>query len=488
LLNFEYDSGAQQKPGLSAPSCSERKVAVESLQGLTQWLAHFVTSLRWQDFLDVALVSFVFYKLFSFVKETRAAHLIRGVLLLVIIYFIANTFLELRILTSVLQNAATLVIVAIPVVFQPELRKALSELGRGVSLFPGDRLKGKELFGVTNALVNAVQEMSENRTGALIVIERQIGLSEYSSDGYPVDAQVSKELLLTIFHDGTPMHDGAVVLRGDRLVAAGVVLPLIETLKSPAGIYWGTRHRAALGITDVSDAACIVVSEETGSISLIEGGKIHRNLGEETLERKLLEIFQMQQPQEEGSGGFNLWSFLPLRKPPTPVQTSAGSGQLVEARANPFLALSRRLSDSFLFNLRFIAILIAIIWGLAIGMGTDHNTPTPPAPTLDLEAHTREVLLPIGIQGSTQKHLVQTTPLQATVVLTGKNAVLKNLAPEAVKIYVEVKDLSKAEQILPLSVFLPPDIQFKDLRPRTVSLKLTPRKSFLSPAPKASGR
>lgn len=458
---------------------------MESLQGLTQWIAHFVTSLRWQDFLDVALVSFVFYKLFSFVKETRAAHLIRGVLLLVIIYFIANTFLELRILTSVLQNAATLVIVAIPVVFQPELRKALSELGRGVSLFPGERLKGKELFGVTNTLVNAVQEMSENRTGALIVIERQIGLSEYSSDGYPVDAQVSKELLLTIFHDGTPMHDGAVVLRGDRLVAAGVVLPLIETLKSPAGIYWGTRHRAALGITDVSDAACIVVSEETGSISLIEGGKIHRNLGEETLERKLLEIFQMQQPQEDGSGGFNLWSFLPLRKSPAPVQTSTGSGQLVETRANPFLALSRRLSDSFLFNLRFIAILIAIIWGLAIGMGTDHN---PPTPTLDLEAHTREVLLPIGIQGNIQKQQVQTTPLQATVVLTGKNADLKNLAPEAVKIYVEVKDPSKAEQILPLSVFLPPDIQFKDLRPRTVSLKLTPTKSPLSPVPKAPGR
>ncbi|MGE3723973.1 MAG: diadenylate cyclase CdaA [Candidatus Sericytochromatia bacterium] len=458
---------------------------MESLQGLTQWIAHFVTSLRWQDFLDVALVSFVFYRLFSFVKETRAAHLIRGVLLLVIIYFIANTFLELRILTSVLQNAATLVIVAIPVVFQPELRKALSELGRGVSLFPGERLKGKELFGVTNTLVNAVQEMSENRTGALIVIERQIGLSEYSSDGYPVDAQVSKELLLTIFHDGTPMHDGAVVLRGDRLVAAGVVLPLIETLKSPAGIYWGTRHRAALGITDVSDAACIVVSEETGSISLIEGGKIHRNLGEETLERKLLEIFQMQQPQEEGSGGFNLWSFLPLRKSPAPVQTSAGSGQLVEIRVNPFLALSRRLSDSFLFNLRFIAILIAIIWGLAIGMGTDHN---PPTPTLDLEAHTREVLLPIGIQGNIQKYQVQTTPLQATVVLTGKNADLKNLAPEAVKIYVEVKDPSKAEQILPLSVFLPPDIQFKDLRPRTVSLKLTPAKPLLSPAPKAQGR
>lgn len=462
---------------------------MESLQGLTQWLAHFVTSLRWQDFLDVTLVSFVFYRLFSFVKETRAAHLIRGVLLLVIIYFIANTFLELRILTSVLQNAATLVIVAIPVVFQPELRKALSELGRGVSIFPGERLKGKELFGVTNTLVNAVQEMSENRTGALIVIERQIGLSEYSSDGYAVDAQVSKELILTIFHEGTPMHDGAVVLRGDRLVAAGVVLPLIETLKSPAGIYWGTRHRAALGITDVSDAACIVVSEETGSISLIEGGKIHRNLGEETLERKLLEIFQMQQTQENTTGGFNLWSLLPFRKSPPASQASSGSGQLVESRSNPFMALSRRVSDSFLFNLRFIAILIAIIWGLAIGMGTDNNAPIPIAsPTLDLEAHTREVLLPIGIQGSIQKYQAQTTPLQATVVLSGKNATLKNLSPEAVKIYVEVKDPSKAEQILPLAVFLPPDIQFKDLRPRTVNLKLTPRKALLRPASKAPGR
>lgn len=464
---------------------------MESLLGMTQWLAHFVTSLRWQDFLDVALVSFVFYKLFSFVKETRAAHLIRGVLLLVIIYFIANTFLELRILTSVLQNAATLVIVAIPVVFQPELRKALSELGRGVSLFPGERLKGKELFSVTNTLVNAVQEMSENRTGALIVLERQIGLSEYTSDGYAVDAQVSKELLLTVFHEGTPMHDGAVVLRGDRLVAAGVVLPLIETLKSPAGIYWGTRHRAALGITDVSDAACIVVSEETGSISLIEGGKIHRNLGEETLERKLLEIFQMQQPQEDKPSGFNLWSFLPLRKESRSGQTSqspapSGSGHLSEARVNPFMALSRRLSDSFLFNLRFIAILIAIIWGLAIGMGTDQTAPHRPA--LDLETHTREVLLPIEIQGSLQKYQAQTTPLQASVILTGKNEDLKKIAPDDVKIFVEVKNLTQAAQVLPLSVFLPPDIQFKDLRPRTVSLRLSPRKTVLKPAPKPTGR
>jgi diadenylate cyclase len=464
----------------------ERKVAVESLQGMTQWLAHFMASLRWQDFLDVALVSFVFYKLFSFVKETRAAHLIRGVLLLVIIYFIANTFLELRILTSVLQNAATLVIVAIPVVFQPELRKALSELGRGVSLFPSERLKGRELFGVTNSLVDAVQEMSENRTGALIVLERKIGLNEYSESGYPVDARVSKELLLTIFYSGTPMHDGAVILRGERLVAAGVVLPLIETLKSPAGIYWGTRHRAALGITDVSDAACLVVSEETGSISLIESGRIHRNLGEETLERKLLEIFQMQ-PQEITEGSANRWNWLPFRKA-KPITMPAAPAQ--DAKPNPLIVFLRRITDTFLFNLRFIAILIAIIWGLAIGMGTSTNTP-PPA--LDLENHTREMLLPIGLKAATQKYQIQTTPQQATVVLSGKNEVLKNLSPELIQVYIDVIDPNQEEQILPLAVSLPPDIQFKDLRPRTVKVRLKvlkplrPLPTELKPSPQVSG-
>lgn len=455
---------------------------MESLQGLWELATHFFTSLRWQDVLDVALVSFVFYRLFSFVKETRAAHLIRGFLLLVIIYFIANTFLELRILTSVLQNAATLVIVAIPVVFQPELRRALSELGRGLSLFQSERLKGRELFGVINILINTVQEMSESRIGALIVIERQLGLNEYFESGYPIDGEVSKELLLTIFYEGTPMHDGAVILRGNRLMAAGVVLPLIETLKSPAGIYWGTRHRAALGITDVSDAACIVVSEETGSIALVEQGKIHRNLGEETLERKLLEIYQMQgTEQKERAPGF--WGWLPLRKTQTESDLpNTPSGPLQASPASPFTGLLRRFSDSFLFNLRFIAILIAIIWGLAIGLGTESTAP----PRLDLEQHTKEILVPIGLSQNNEEVQAEIQPAQATVIVSGKSDALKNLDLSQLRVYVELKNNQKPDQILPLAVSLPPDIQFKDIRPRTVDLHLIRRKPISKPGPHPS--
>lgn len=450
---------------------------MDSLQGLWELSHNFFTALRWQDVLDVVLVSFVFYKLFSFVKETRAAHLIRGFLLLFIIYFIANTFLELRILTSVLQNAATLVIVAIPVVFQPELRRALSELGRGLSLFQSERLKGKELFGVINILLNTVQEMSENRTGALIVIERQLGLNEYFESGYPVDGEVSKELLLTIFHEGTPMHDGAVILRGNRLMAAGVVLPLIETLKSPSGIYWGTRHRAALGISDVSDAACIVVSEETGSISLVERGKIHRNLGEETLERKLLEIYQMQS-SEQKQVSQALWNWLPLRKPapsPAAIPTQTPGTGL-------FSSIMRRFSDHVLLNLRFIAIVITIIWGLAIGLGTESTAP----PRLDLELHSKELLLPIQIENPSAEIQTEFQPRQVNLTVSGKSETLKNLDLSQFKVYLELKDLQTPRQILPVAVSLPPDIQFKDIKPRTAEVRLYREKTRSLPGPHPS--
>jgi len=147
-------------------------------------MAQIWEGLRWQDVLDVLVVSFVLYKIFSFIKETRAIHLIRGLLLLVVVYFIANNYLHLKILTSVLQNAATLVIVAIPVLFQPELRRALSELGRGFSVFPSDRLlKGKELFDTIRILVSTAKALSKDKIGALIVIERKIGLNEYIESG-----------------------------------------------------------------------------------------------------------------------------------------------------------------------------------------------------------------------------------------------------------------------------------------------------------------
>jgi diadenylate cyclase len=434
---------------------------VMSLKGFQEMMIHFAVSLRWQDALDLALVSLLFFRLFSFMKETRTAHLLRGLLLLVLTYFIANTFLDLRILTSVLQNAATLVIVAIPVVFQPELRRALSEIGRRMSIFRNEKLPGKKLFNIVNILVNTTQELAENRTGALIVIERQQVLDEFfNKSGYIIDAEISKELLLTIFYDGTPMHDGAVILRGNRLLAASVVLPVIETMKSPAGIYWGTRHRAALGVSDVSDASCIVVSEETGSISLVEQGKIHRNLSEETLERKLLEIFQMQHTEApQKISRFFEWLSQYKRPLPKPI----------------LLALSylRQFSDRVLFDLRFVAVILSLVWGFAIGMGTGPaHAPVP----LDLEQHTRVLLVPI-VPPPLATHTLTLEPPQTQLVISGRSEILKAITSQDLEISLQIRDIKTAEQTVPISVLLPQDVQLRELSPRLVKVRLKPRTS-----------
>ncbi|PKL74501.1 MAG: TIGR00159 family protein [Candidatus Melainabacteria bacterium HGW-Melainabacteria-1] len=429
---------------------------LEGFQEFWQDMVQILAGLRWQDVLDVFIVSFVLYKIFSFIKETRAIHLIRGLLLLVVIYFIANNFLELKILTSVLQNAATLVIVAIPVLFQPELRRALSELGRGFSVFPSDRLlKGKELFGTIRILVSTAQALSEEKTGALIVIERKIGLNEHIESGVLLDGQISQELLHTIFFEGTPLHDGAVILRGNRLVAASVQLPLTESKQSPAGTYWGMRHRAALGISEQSDAGCLVVSEETGAISLIVEGKTHRNLTEENLERLLLELFQMTPSPSEG---LKLRGLI-RRDPPT---------ELDEPKPAPaWLTSLGAVSSKLFFNLRFIAVAVAVIWGLAVGIW---RAPTPPR--LDLEAHSKEMLVPIAIQGKSDNLVIKIDPSQINLKIAGKTDQLEKLKPEEIRVYIEIEDTSTGEQILPVGVSLPPNVQIRDVVPRLVNVKI----------------
>ena len=419
--------------------------------------------MRWQDVLDVLIVSFVLYKLFSFIKETRAIYLIRGLLLLVVIYFIANNFLELKILTSVLQNGATLVIVAIPVLFQPELRRALSELGRGFSVFPSDRfLKGKELFDTIRILVSTAKALSEKKIGALIVIERKIGLNEHIETGKILDAEISQELLHTIFYDGTPLHDGAVVLRGNRLIAASVQLPLTESKQSPAGTYWGMRHRAALGISEQSDAASLVVSEETGNISLIMEGKTHRNLTEDNLERQLMELFQMNPTPQENiilRTFFSKSDKEKSKEPETKVKEYSN-------KTPTWVDKLGSLGTNVFLNLRFIAVVMAIIWGLAIGLGT------APGPQLDLESYNKEMLLPIDIQGKNDNFVVKIDPTQVNIKVSGKADRLEKLQLEKIRVFIQLDDTTTGEQILPVGVSLPPNLQLRDVSPRLVNVKI----------------
>ncbi|WP_287130032.1 diadenylate cyclase CdaA [Candidatus Cyanaurora vandensis] len=238
------------------------------------------------DALDWFLVGLLLYWGFQLVRRTRAVWLIRGFLILVGAYFLSS-LARLTLLNLILDKVLIGVAVAIPVLFQPELRKLLEQLGRGdfiTNLLP--TAQPNREGPLILALLEAVQELSEQRVGALIVLEGAILDERTLSDtGVLVNAELSCELLVSLFMPRTPLHDGAVVIREGRLWAAGVILPIANKVPSKQ---LGTRHRAAIGLTEVSDSHCIVVSEETGSIAWTEGGNIQRPLSLEELKARLL--------------------------------------------------------------------------------------------------------------------------------------------------------------------------------------------------------
>ena len=240
--------------------------------------------------LDIALTALLIYGLLSLIRGTRAVRLLIGVTILYGTYVIAQ-LLGLSLLQQILQAGAVVGLLALVVVFQPELRRALERIGRVGSLgwlfAPGYR---REFERVSRVIAQAAGALSAEKTGALIVIERETGLEDMAEAGVRIDASLSQDLLETIFTPRSPLHDGAVIVRHDRMVAAAVVLPLSET--NTYRERYGTRHRAALGLTEQTDALAVVVSEETGTISLVERGRIVRNLDEERLRRGLMELLE----------------------------------------------------------------------------------------------------------------------------------------------------------------------------------------------------
>lgn len=236
------------------------------------------------DALDIIIVAFFLFKLMMLLRGTRATAIIKGLVLL----FFANLFsrfLGLRTVSWLLDQGTTVILVALPIVFYPELRRALEHLGRG-QLFSRVGALGKEdLERTIENIIRAIRHLSESRTGALIVFEREVGLEEYIESGVRMDALISTELILNIFVPDTPLHDGATVVRGDRMVAAACFLPLTENPHVTHSL--GTRHRAALGITEQSDAVVVVVSEETGLVSVAVGGRLERGLDERALRERL---------------------------------------------------------------------------------------------------------------------------------------------------------------------------------------------------------
>lgn len=252
--------------------------------------------------LDIAIVSYIFYKAVLLIEGTRAVQLVKGLFIIVLFSFYSS-FFGLKTINWLLGRLELAIAVALPVVFQPELRRALEQLGKGKVFTRNLRNLGVEdVANLINQVTHAAGELSESRTGALVVLEREVGINDYIDTGVKLDAMVSSELLVNLFVPNTPLHDGAVVIRGDRILAAGCFLPLSDSPYLSSKL--GTRHRAGLGITEVSDAVTVLVSEETGTISLSVEGKLTRYLDEQTLKKQLEKVLLPDSYQP----GFMFWN------------------------------------------------------------------------------------------------------------------------------------------------------------------------------------
>ena len=251
--------------------------------------AHLPQAIAVTDIIEIAIIAFLFYYMLVWIKNTRAWTLLKGVLVILIFIMLAAIF-QMNTIIWIAEKLVSVAVIAIAVIFQPEMRKALESLGRHKLLmhffnFEGTKTIGKFSDKTITELVRACFEMGKVKTGALIVVEDEMMLSEYERTGIAVDGIVSSQLLINIFEKNTPLHDGAVIVRGDRVVSATCYLPLSDSLTLSKDL--GTRHRAAVGISEVSDSMTIAVSEETGKVSIAIGGELYRNVDADFLKNKL---------------------------------------------------------------------------------------------------------------------------------------------------------------------------------------------------------
>ncbi len=241
---------------------------------------------RWQDILDILIVAFIIYRLLLLLVGTRAMQLVKGLLILGGISALAR-LLQLSTVSWFLAKTLTVLVIAIPIVFQPELRKMLEELGRG-RIWKRSQVEKRAQF-LSDEITNALLFLKNKKIGALLVLQRNTGLKDFWRTAVRIDAQLSQELIISIFWPNNPLHDGAVIIENSTIIAASTYLPLSEN--SDLSRWIGTRHRAALGVTEVSDAIAVVVSEERGEISLAINGHMSRNLKESQVRRLFQHYF-----------------------------------------------------------------------------------------------------------------------------------------------------------------------------------------------------
>jgi diadenylate cyclase len=250
---------------------------------------------NWQNVLDILLVAVIFFLFLQLVRGTRAATLLRGIAILLILVWALSAILNLRAFSWLLSRTLTALAVALPVIFQEELRHWLDRLGRSMPLVGEEAVREDERERIIDEIRDAARHLSRYRHGALIVLERETGLQEYIESGTLINASLSSDLLQTIFFPGTTLHDGAVIIRGEQVVAAACTLPISAARHLPDR-QMGLRHRASLGISEVSDAVTVVVSEETGRISVVVGGRFIRGIDANRLGMILGEYIRQRQP------------------------------------------------------------------------------------------------------------------------------------------------------------------------------------------------
>ena len=260
-----------------------------------------VSGIRWTDIVEIIIISFLLYHILVWIKNTKAWSLLKGILVIAVFILIAAYF-EMNTILWIVENMFGVAVTAVVVILQPELRKAVEELGRkniisAIIPFELGRTLEEGRFSdkTINEIAKACVEMGKVKTGALIVVEQNQPLTEYERTGIDVDGIVTSQLLINIFEHNTPLHDGAVIIRGNRIVSATCYLPLSDNMRLSKDL--GTRHRAGVGISEVTDSLTVIVSEETGKISVAYGGDLERSLNGDTLKEKLRTI--QNKPEEE---------------------------------------------------------------------------------------------------------------------------------------------------------------------------------------------
>ena len=280
-------------------------------------LAALFQRFDWYSLIDVAIVALIILGLFYLVRGTQAAPLLRGVIILGVIFGILGGVATLPAVSWLFGNALPALLIAIPVIFQPELRRALERVGRVVQIGGPQARHATDTDHMISIVAQACQRMADRKHGALIVLERATGLESYADTGVKIDAVITSELLQNVFFRNAPLHDGAVIIRDNRLLAAACILPLTSSYMSDRRL--GLRHRAAIGITEATDAISIVVSEEHGAISIAHNGRIIRRLDAARLETILRAFYQLDRRQASSRLTRGLRRAVGLRSEPQPA-------------------------------------------------------------------------------------------------------------------------------------------------------------------------